>query len=49
MPTFEIGVKIIVSARSQEEAERIVDSKLVRIESDVIQKTARFETKKLSD
>ncbi|MHB8566680.1 MAG: hypothetical protein ACYC7D_08310 [Nitrososphaerales archaeon] len=49
MPTFDIGVRIIVSARSQEEAERLVDSKLIRLESDVIQKTARFETKKIGE
>jgi|GEM_PF-3986865 len=49
MPIFDIGVRVIVSARSQEEAERIVDSKLIRLESDVIQKTSRFETKKVAD
>jgi hypothetical protein len=47
MPTFEVIVKIAVSARNKEEAERLVDSKLIRLESDVILKTERVETKQL--
>lgn len=45
MPTFEVTVKITVSARSKEEAERLVDGKLIRLESDVILKTERLETR----
>ena len=48
MPTFEITVRITVAARSKEEAERSLDSKLIRLESDVILKTERAETKQLS-
>lgn len=48
MPVFEINAKITVSARNREEAERLVDSKLIRLESDVILKTERTETKELS-
>jgi hypothetical protein len=47
MPLFEIGVRIVVSARTKEEAERLLDTKLVRMESDVIVRTERFETKGL--
>ena len=45
LATFEITAKITVSARSKEEAERLLDSKLIRLESDVILKTERLETK----
>lgn len=45
MPTFEITARITVSARSKDEAERLLDSKLIRLESDVILKTERVETK----
>jgi hypothetical protein len=48
MPTFEITARITVSARSKEEAERLLDSKLIRLESDVILKTERIETKPVS-
>ena len=47
MLTFEITVKITVAARNKEEAERLLDSKLLRLESDVILKTDRMETKQL--
>jgi hypothetical protein len=47
LPTFEITSKITVSARSKEEAERLLDSKLIRLESDVILKTERMETKQI--
>jgi hypothetical protein len=47
MPTFEITAKITVAARSKEEAERLLDSKLIRLESDVVLKTERIETKQL--
>ena len=49
LPTFEINAKITVSARSKEEAERLLDSKLIRLESDVILKTERVETKQMSE
>lgn len=39
--------KITVAARNKEEAERLVDGKLIRLESDVILKTERTETKEL--
>ncbi len=45
MPLFEIEVRIVVSARTKEEAERLLDTRLVRMESDVIVRTERFETK----
>jgi hypothetical protein len=48
MPTFEITARITVSARSKDEAERLLDSKLIRLESDVILKTERVETKQMS-
>jgi hypothetical protein len=48
LPLFEITEKITVSARTKEEAERLLDSKMVRMESDVIVKTERGETKQLS-
>ena len=47
MPTFEITSRITVSARSKEEAERVLDTKLIRLESDVILKTERIETKQV--
>ena len=47
MPLFEIGVRFIVSARTRQEAEQLLDTKLVRMESDVIVKTERLETKDL--
>jgi len=47
LPTFEVIAKITVSARNKEEAERLVDSKLIRLESDVILKTERTETKEV--
>jgi hypothetical protein len=47
LPLFEITEKITVSARSKEEAERLLDAKMVRMESDVIVKTERIETKPL--
>ncbi|MFI5421031.1 MAG: hypothetical protein ACHQ1H_08705 [Nitrososphaerales archaeon] len=47
LPTFEIIAKITVSARSKDEAERLLDSKLIRLESDFILKTERVETKQL--
>lgn len=40
--------KITVSARTKEEAERLLDSKLIRLESDVVVKTERLETKQVS-
>ncbi len=47
MPVFEVKATITVSARSKEEAERLVDSRLLRLESDVILKTERTETREL--
>jgi len=47
LPIFEVLAKITVSAKSREEAERLVDSKLIRLESDVIVKTERVETKEV--
>jgi len=47
LPVFEIVAKITVSARNKDEAERLVDSKLIRLESDVILKTERTETKEV--
>jgi len=47
LPTFEVNVRITVSARNKEEAERLVDRKLIRLESEVILKTERIETKQL--
>ena len=47
MAVFEVTAKILVSARSKEEAERLIDSKLLRLESDVILKTERTETKQV--
>ena len=47
MPMLEINVKFLISARTREEAERLLDGKLVRMESDVIVKTERLETKSL--
>ena len=47
MAVFEVSAKIIVSARSKEEAEKLVDSKLLRLESDVILKTERTEIREL--
>jgi hypothetical protein len=48
MSTFEITVRVAVSARNKEEAERLLDSRLIRLESDVILKTERVETKQIS-
>jgi hypothetical protein len=48
MPTYEITARITVAARSKEDAEKLLDSKLIRMESDVILKTERVETKQLS-
>jgi len=48
MPTYEITARITVAARSKEDAERLLDSKLIRMESDVILKTERVDTKQLS-
>jgi hypothetical protein len=47
LPVYEVKVKINVSARSKEEAERLIDSKLIRLESDVILKTERTEIREL--
>jgi len=47
LPNFEVVARITVSARNKEEAERLVDSKLIRLESDVILKTERLETKQM--
>lgn len=47
MPKFEITTRIIVSARTREEAERLLDSKLIRLESDFILQTERMETKQI--
>ncbi|HZW56064.1 MAG TPA: hypothetical protein VFF30_07235 [Nitrososphaerales archaeon] len=47
MPLFEIMARITVSARTKEEAERLLDGKLLRLESDVIVKTERVDTKPL--
>jgi len=47
MPVFEVKVRITISARNKEEAERLVDSKLLRLESDVILKTERMEIREL--
>jgi hypothetical protein len=47
LPVFEVKVRITVSARNKDEAERLVDSKLLRLESDVILKTERMETREL--
>jgi hypothetical protein len=47
LAVFEVSAKIIVSARSKEEAEKLVDSKLLRLESDVILKTERTEIREL--
>ncbi len=47
MPIFEVKAKITVSARNKEEAERLVDSKLLRLESDVVLKTERTDTREL--
>ena len=48
LPVFEVKVTITVSARNKEEAERLVDSRLIRLESDVILKTERTETREVS-
>lgn len=48
MPAFEITARITISARSKDEAERLLDSKLIRLESDIILKTERVETKQIS-
>jgi hypothetical protein len=48
MSTFDITVRITVSARNKEEAERLLDGRLIRLESDVILKTERLETKPIS-
>ena len=45
MPVFEVKATITVSARSKEEAERLVDNRLLRLESDVILKTEKTETR----
>jgi len=47
LPVFEVKVRITISARNKEEAERLVDSKLLRLESDVILKTERMEIREL--
>lgn len=47
MPVFEVYARITVSARNKEEAEKLVDSKLLRLESDVILKTERTDTREL--
>jgi hypothetical protein len=47
MPVFEVKATITVSARSKQEAERLVDGRLLRLESDVILKTERTETREL--
>jgi hypothetical protein len=47
LPVFEMKVTITVSARNKEEAERLVDSRLIRLESDVILKTERTETREV--
>ena len=48
LPVFEVSAVITVSARTKEEAEKLVDSRLLRLESDVILKTERRGTKQLS-
>lgn len=48
LPEFEVTVKITVSARTNTDAERLVDSRLIRLESDVIVKTERVETIQIS-
>lgn len=47
MPVFELMARITVSARNKEEAEKLVDSKLLRLEGDVILKTERTDTREL--
>jgi hypothetical protein len=47
LPVYEVSVKLTVSARSKEEAERLVDTKLIRLESDVVLKTERTETREV--
>jgi hypothetical protein len=47
LPVFEVSARITVSARNKEEAEKLVDSRLLRLESDVILKTERTDTREL--